>query len=143
MAKLDSSHISDSTPSPRLSQVFLPVVEKVKILYTSWIVIHRKIPRTERFGLGARVDNAFLDLLTALRRASFTEPKQKIPMLEIAVVKIDDIRFFVQLLWENRLLSNEQFISFGNELEAIGKNIGARRKEVIKKTSTQCAEEKK
>ncbi|MEK7609878.1 MAG: four helix bundle protein [Patescibacteria group bacterium] len=98
-------------------------------------MIHRKIPRTERFGLGNRIDNAFLDLLTVLRRASFTEPKQKIPLLEIAVVKIDDIRFFIQLLWENKLISQEQFISFGTEIYTIGKNIGGWRKEIVKKTS--------
>jgi hypothetical protein len=107
----------------------------VKSLYASWIIIHRKIPRTERFGLGGRVDNAFLDLLTALRRASFAEPKQKISLLEIAVVKIDDIRFFAQLLWENKLISDNQFSSFGINLEDIGKNVGGWKKEMIKKTS--------
>lgn len=83
------------------------------------------------------MDNAFLDLLTALRRASFANPKQKIPLLEIAVIKIDDMKFFVQLIWENKLMSSEQFTSFGAELETIGKNVGGWRKEMIKKTSPQ------
>lgn len=82
------------------------------------------------------MDGAFLDLLTAIRRASFIGPKQKIPLLEIAIVKIDDIRFFLQLLWENRLMSSEQYATFGAELETIGRNIGGWRKEMIKKTST-------
>ena len=136
------SHDSNNTHFEGVPQTFLPVIEKLKLLYVSWIMIHRKIPRTERFGLGARIDNAFLDLLTALRRASFSEPKHKLPMLEISVVKIDDIKFFIQLLWENHLISNEQFIFFGNELEMIGKNVGGWRKEIKKKTSTISVEEK-
>lgn len=143
MTKFDSSHSLNNTDYVGISQTHLPVIEKLKILYISWITIHRKIPRTERFGLGTRIDNAFLDLLTSLRRASFSEPKQKIPLLEIAIVKIDDIKFFVQLLWESKLISNEQYISFGNDLEIIGKNIGGWRKDMIKKTSTTSMEEKK
>jgi len=131
-----SSHTSNNTPPRPISPVSLPVIEKIKSLYAAWIVIHRKIPRTERFGLGARIDNAFLNLLTALRRAAFTETKQKIPLLEISIVKIDDVRFFIQLLWENRLMSNDQYLSFGTEIETIGKMVGGWRKEMIKKNST-------
>jgi hypothetical protein len=139
MSELNPSHIDKVTPPP----TFLPVVEKTKKLYAIWILIHRKIPRTERFGIGLRIDNAFLDLLTALRRASFSEPRQKIPLLEMAVVKIDDIRFFIQLLWENRLVSNEQYISLNLNLETIGNNVGGWRKETIKKTSpTKIGEER-
>jgi hypothetical protein len=140
MSELNPSHIDKVTPPP---PTFLPVVEKTKKLYAIWILIHRKIPRTERFGIGLRIDNAFLDLLTALRRASFSEPRQKIPLLEMAVVKIDDIRFFIQLLWENRLVSNEQYISLNLNLETIGNNVGGWRKETIKKTSpTKIGEER-
>lgn len=119
------------------------MVEKVKRLYATWIQIHRKIPRTERFGLGSRIDNALLDLLTALKRASFSELKTKVAILEIAVVKVDDIRFFIQLLWENKLMSDDQFIYFGAELEVIGKNVGGWRREMIKKTSASKAEERR
>ncbi len=136
MIELNPAHNTNTTPPRSLLPEFLPVVEKTKLLYSSWIVIHRKIPRTERFGIGLRIDNAFLDLLTALRRASFSELKQKIPILDIAIVKIDDIRFFLQILWENRLMSNEQYVSFGTEIETIGKNVGGWKKEILKKTST-------
>jgi hypothetical protein len=61
----------------------------------------------------------------------------------MAVVKIDDIRFFIQLLWENRLVSNEQYISLNLNLETIGNNVGGWRKETIKKTSpTKIGEER-
>ncbi len=116
------------------------MIEKVKTLYKQWMIIHRKIPRTERFGIGLRIDNAFLDLMTSLRRAMFSRPERKIPLLEIALSKIDDIRFFTQLLWETKLISNEQLTAFGKGLESIGNDTGAWRKGVIAKTSATGAE---
>ncbi len=63
-------------------------------------------------------------------------------MLELAIGKIDDIRFLFQLLWETKLISNDQFTNLGEYIENIGKDVGGWRKGVLAKTPTERAGEK-
>jgi hypothetical protein len=128
MRQLNFSHNTNSTPPP-----LLPVVEKVKSGYKNWIPIHRNMPRTERFGIGLKVDILFLDLLELLRKATYTPTQQKIAILEDCLNKTDSLRFFIQIMWETRLMTNTQFASLGNEIENIGKMIGGWRKGLLTK----------
>ena len=104
---------------------------------------HRKIPRTERFGIGARIDVALLDLLMIIRRAGFASGERKVGLLEISISKIDDIRFLFHLLWETGLIANEQFARFGERIEEIGRDVGGWRKGMLAKTPPPKAEEKR
>lgn len=105
--------------------------------------IRRNIERTARFGLGARIDIIFLDLLELLRKAVYTPIDKKIILLEEASDKIDMSRFFVQILWEAHFISNNQYISLGTDIEDLGKIIGGWKRGLISKTSAVKAEERK
>lgn len=130
MTKLTPSHLNKSTPPLRV----LPVLAKIQNFYKDWIPVHRKVPRTERFGIGARMDAALLDLLMTIRRAGFASGERKIALLEVAISKIDDIRFLFQLFWEIGLISNEQFARFAEKIQEVGKDVGGWRRGVISKT---------
>lgn len=91
------------------------------------------MPRTERFGIGLKVDTLFLDLLELLRKATYAPTQQKIAILEDCLNKTDSLRFFIQIMWETRLMANTQFASLGNEIENIGKMIGGWRKGLLTK----------
>lgn len=105
--------------------------------------MHRNIERIARFGIGTKVDILFLDLLELLRKATYTPINKKLVLLEATSDKIDSLRFFFQLLWETKLVSNKQYISLGAEIEGIGKIIGGWKKGIISKTSAIKAEERK
>ena len=128
-----------SNPPPRL----LPVLEQSKTMYKNWLEIHRNIERTARFGIGLKIDNLFLEILELIRKAVYTPINKKIIILEEISGKIDSLRFFFQLLWETKLVSNKQYISLGAEIENIGKIIGGWKKGLISKTSAIKAEERK
>jgi len=121
----------------------LPVLEKAKTVYKNWLGLHRNIERTARFGLGARIDILLLDLLELLRKAVYTPINKKIILLELASDKIDSLRFFLQLLWEARLISNKQYISIETEIQDMGRIVGGWKKGLISKTSAFRAEERK
>ncbi len=106
-------------------------------------MIHRNLPRTERFGVGLRVDVLFLDLLELLRKATYSPVPQKINLLEECLGKTDSLRFFIQLMWETRLIPNDQFTVLGNEIENIGKMIGGWKKGMVTKTPTTTIGERK
>lgn len=105
--------------------------------------MHRNIPRAERFGIGTKIDLLFLELLELLRKAVYSSIEEKIKILDDAIVKIDSLRFFIQLLWETRLISNNQYTVLGTDMESLGKMVGGWKRGLISKTSAVKAEERK
>jgi len=105
--------------------------------------MHRSIERTARFGLGLKIDNLFLDLLELLRKTVYTPADKKIILLNLAIEKIDMLRFFMQILWENKLCPNKQYISIESDVQNLGRMIGGWKKGLISKTSATKAEERK
>lgn len=105
--------------------------------------IHRNVERNARFGIGTKIDVLFLDLLELLRKAVYTPINKKLIILEAVSDKIDSLRFFLQLLWETKLVPTKQYISLGAEIESIGKIIGGWKRGIISKTSALKAEERK
>lgn len=101
------------------------------------------MPRTERFGIGKKIDFLFLDLLELLRKATYTPIVQKIDLLENALDKTDSLRFFTQILRELELIPDNQFIELGGAIENIGRMINGWKKGLIIKTSALKAEERK
>lgn len=100
------------------------------------------MPRLERFGLGNLIEESFLKLLDTLRKATYANINNKISLLEIATDKVDALRFFTQMTWETRIISNNNFAGLGEKIEEIGRMIGGWRKGLLAKTSASNAEEK-
>ncbi|MFZ2975762.1 MAG: four helix bundle protein [Candidatus Moraniibacteriota bacterium] len=49
---------------------------------------------------------------------------------------LDILKFFSQLAWENKLIPNEKYLKFSQNLERIGRQLGAWRKGLIDKNKT-------
>jgi hypothetical protein len=112
----------------------LPVLERVKTAYKLWLIVHRKMARSERFGIGDRIDSLWLDLLDALRKATYATSIEKITSLDEALRRIDSVRFFLQIAWEAKLMSQSHFISLGKDVEEIGRMVGGWKKGILTKT---------
>lgn len=92
------------------------------------------MPRTQRTGIGLKIDSLFLEILELTRKAEYTSVNQKILILEEILTLIDSLRFFTQIAWEIKQIQNNQFISIGEEIESVGKMIGGWRKSLLTKT---------
>ena len=102
------------------------------------------MPRTEQFGIGQKIDELFLDVLETLRTAMYSPIQDKIVLLGKAIIKTDSLRFFLQLSWDAKLLTDKQFSLVAEHIEETGKMIGGWKKGLIIKTSTlKNAEENK
>ena len=121
----------------------LPILDKVKATYKTWLPLRRNFPRTEQFGIGAKVDGLFMDLLETLRLATFTSGSEKVALLQKGILKTDSLRFFIQLCWEADLLTSNQFLPLGEAIETIGKMVGGWKRGYVTKTPTVMAGEKK
>ena len=90
--------------------------------------------RTERFGIGGRIDSLCLELLETLRKASYAGTKDKIQFLSEAILKADALRFFLQLAWETSLIPTNKYIPLGQEVEEVGRMAGGWKKGLLSKT---------
>jgi len=111
----------------------LPVIERAKTAYKTWLIVHRKMARSERFGIGDRIDALWLDLLDSLRKAAYASVSQKIPPLDDALRAIDAVRFFIQIAWESELMAQSHFIALGKDIEEIGRMVGGWKKGILAK----------
>ncbi|OGG45283.1 hypothetical protein A2673_01700 [Candidatus Kaiserbacteria bacterium RIFCSPHIGHO2_01_FULL_50_13] len=91
------------------------------------------MPRSERFGIGGKIDVLLLDVAELLRFASFSRTDEKVPLLGRAIVKIDSLRFFVQLAWETKLIPDKQFEELAILIEEIGRMTGGWHKGLLSK----------
>ncbi|OGI16707.1 MAG: hypothetical protein A3J63_05020 [Candidatus Moranbacteria bacterium RIFCSPHIGHO2_02_FULL_40_12b] len=97
--------------------------------------MHRDFPKTERYGIGRRIDNLFLEILELSFTASYLPPEHKIILLGKAISRLDVLKFFLQLAWENKLVPNEKYINLSQKLEEIGRMLGGWKRGLDKKLS--------
>jgi hypothetical protein len=54
--------------------------------------------------------------------------EQKILMLSRTIAKLDNLKFFMQLAWESKLIPTDKYATLSKSLEEIGKMLGGWRK---------------
>jgi hypothetical protein len=111
------------------------VITKEKETYQSWLVLHRNFPKTERYGVGRKIDNLFLEVLELSFTASYLPPEQKIIFLSKTISRLDILKFFIQLAWENKLIPTEKYACLSSKLDEIGRMLGGWSGQIIKQNS--------
>jgi len=118
------------TPPRELPQVIL----KSKETYRFWLTLYRDFPKVERFGIGNKIEQAFLDVLEFTLCLSYLSPEHKIPMLNKAITKLDIVKFFAQLAWESKIIPTDKYSDLIGRLEEIGRQLGGWKKGLQAKT---------
>ncbi|MEK7194509.1 MAG: four helix bundle protein [Patescibacteria group bacterium] len=70
----------------------------------------------------------------------FAPSINKIPYLTKAISKIDKIKFFAEIAWENKLTTTKEFSEFLIQIQNIGKELGGWKKGLIKNSSQERGE---
>jgi hypothetical protein len=105
-----------------------------KEAYTEWFKLLGDFPKVYRGTLGVKIESYFLELLESIFTAFYLPPPQKIIRLTTAVSKLDGVKFFLQLAWENRCISAGQYASLSEKLGRIGKMLHGWKIGIEKKT---------
>ncbi len=111
------------------------VILKLKETYSLWLTFYRDFPKVERFGIGNKIEQNFLDVLELTFCLTYLSSEHKIPLLNKAITKLDILKFFAQLAWESRLIPTDTYAGFISSLEEIGRQLGGWKKGLQKKTS--------
>jgi hypothetical protein len=84
--------------------------------------------------LREKIEEYFLNLLENIFISQYLSGENKINRLTIAISKLDGVKFFLQIAWENKCLPNEKYITLSTHLEEIGRMLGGWKKGLLNKT---------
>ncbi len=96
--------------------------------------MQKNFPKTERYGLGQKINQTFLEVLEFTFTASYLPPDTKIIMLGKTISRLDILKFFTQLAWENKFIPTEKYAELSLKLEEIGRMIFGWKKGLKSKT---------
>ncbi len=99
----------------------------------------RNFPKDFRYTLGGRIDSLFLEIIEAAFSASVSIKEQKLSHIRKASLKLDVLKFFLQVAWEGKALDSKKYIVMSQRLAEIGRMLGGWQKQVmgIKKETPQ------
>jgi hypothetical protein len=91
------------------------------------------LPKTARYTLGEKIDRFFLEMMESIYTASFLPKEQKLRYLQEATIKLDLLKFFLQITWEIKSLDTKKYILLSEQLEEIGRMLGGWTRQVTPK----------
>ncbi|OGL72677.1 hypothetical protein A3F28_00955 [Candidatus Uhrbacteria bacterium RIFCSPHIGHO2_12_FULL_57_11] len=102
----------------------MPILSALKESYLLWhnFLIH--LPRLSRYTLGAKVDNLFTDILALALAAQYTKREEKRAFLEMLSRKLDQLKFFITLLWEAKGIDAAKYGQISGKLDTVGRMLG-------------------
>ncbi len=109
-----------TTPPAKL----LPVLEKLKLSYKLWHEYHEKLPKTQKYSLGNRVDKLFIEIIEMTSAGIFSEKAEKLPYIKIAIRKLDTLKILLMILWETGSLIDKRYLTLSLPLNESGKMLG-------------------
>ena len=118
-------HIHLWCPPPANVTPNLPILQHAADGYKAWHACHELFPKTAKYSLGTKIDVLYTDVIELILTAGFTSKEQKLPIVRQASVKLDLLKFFVQIAWEIKCLDNQQYAALAQSLSSVGKMIGA------------------
>ena len=110
------------------------VLVKTKEAYSLWFHALADFPKIYRYNLGGKIKGHFLSLLENTFITAYLSGERKSAQLSMAILKLDSLKFFLQLAWENKCLPNIKYSALSENLDEIGRMLGGWKKGLENKT---------
>jgi len=121
------------TNIPSIKQTKLPsIVIKTLSSYKSWHNQKKHIEKDLRYSMGVKIDNLYIEILEKLTEAQYSMKEKKLPSIEVAIIKIDVLKFLIFTLYEVKGISETVFISLSNEIDELGRMLFGWKNQVLK-----------
>lgn len=101
----------------------LPIIRKTYDLIKWYVPILNRLPRDHRYGLGERMTSLLYELLEGLIQVRYLR-KNKRYRLEQINTQLDILRYQTRLLFDFELISTRRYDYAGQQLRAIGQDLG-------------------
>ena len=93
-----------------------------------WLGISAHLPKNQRYTIGSRIENKFLDLLEIAYLAYFTPKEKKSEGIAKCILSLDKLKFLLYVAWEAKLISHKQYEEIIIKMDEIGKILGGWKK---------------
>ncbi len=113
----------------------LTIINQTVILYKLWQEFLPHFPKTSRYSLGVKIDALIIEIAGLFFTASRLPKEQKIIYLQKSGLKLDALKFLLQMAWEIKSLDDKKYINLSEKLNEIGKMLGGWTKQVEKQNS--------
>ena len=100
--------------------------------YKLWDEFRDHFPKKYRYTLGEKIDVCFLETIELLFIASYLSKQEKLPYLKRASIKLDLLKFFLQITWEFGVLDNKKYITLSEHLNELGRMLGGWERQLTK-----------
>ena len=113
----------------------MPIVQKLISIYKQWQTFIHHLPKQTRYTLGEKIDLLFIEIFELIITARYLPQTQKLPPLQKASLKLDILKFFLQISWEIKTIDTKKYILLSKNLDEIGKILGGWQKQAIKNSA--------
>lgn len=113
------------------------VLVKAKEAYSTWFKVLANFPKIYRYNLGGKIESSFLSLLENTFTAVYLPREKKSAQLSLVIIRLDSLKFFLQLAWENKCLPNDKYTNLSTQLDEIGRMVGGWKKGLEIKTPSK------
>jgi hypothetical protein len=117
-------------PQPQL----LPVVNQLKESYKKWQSVLPSISKMHRQTIAGRIDKLFLDTLQYSFSATYSRGQKKIELVIRSITCIDQIKFFLLVAWESKIIKDNQYVYVSKPLSESSKMLVKWKEYLEKKT---------
>lgn len=113
----------------------LPIIQKLIGVYKIWHEYLPNFSKDHRYTLGFKIDSLFVGIIEDLYQAQFEKEYRKYFNINNASLKLDKLKFFLQILWEIKGIDDKKYIHLSNHLNEVGKMLGGWLKDSKTKSS--------
>lgn len=87
-----------------------------------------------RYSLGEKINLLFIELIELTLVATYSNKDHKAEIVHKASIKLDMLKYFLQISWELKTIDNKKFVSLSIPLSEAGKMLGGWKKQLVKET---------
>jgi len=110
------------------------VLQKITDAYKLWHGYLPHLPKLVKYSIAEKINVLFSDTIELILTAGFTAKEYKPALIQKSSVKLDTLKYFLQLAWELKALNNKQFAAISTPLVEAGKMLGGWLKQQVKET---------
>ena len=99
-------------------------MERIKSAYILWHEYHSTLPKINRYTLGNKIDDLYIETMEATSAAAFLGREEKLPYVRLAARKIDTLKLLLMVLWETKSLEPKKYVTLSGKMDEIGKMLG-------------------
>ncbi len=126
-------HMPSKTSPPPLflpANSTLPILQKASTVFKLWHSYLPSVSKSTRYSLGEKISNLFIELVELILQATYASREQKGVIIQKASIKLDALKYFLQIAWEIKAIDNKQFAGLFQPLAEVGKMLGGWQKQI-------------